>query len=108
MLATAASEPPSVSELSSSLAADVLPVLRFLERTGRVVSVDEGRYYARPALDGLVSTLRSGMIGGKEYGPAELRALIGLSRKYLIPFLEYCDRVGVTERRQAGRIRLGT
>ena len=24
--------------------------------------------------------------------------------KYLIPFLEYCDREGVTERRQTGRV----
>ena len=107
-LTTAATEPPSVSELSSSLGGDVLPVLRFLERAGRVVLVEEGRYYARPALDGLVSTIRSGMAEGREYGPAELRDLVGLSRKYLIPFLEYCDRVGITERRQAGRIRLGT
>jgi selenocysteine-specific elongation factor len=107
-LTAAASEPPSVSELSSSLGGDVLPVLRYLERAGRVVPVDEGRYYVRSALDGLVSTIRSGMAEGREYGPAELRDLVGLSRKYLIPFLEYCDRVGVTERRQAGRVRLGT
>ena len=107
-LATAAAEPPSVAELSSSLGGNVLPVLRFLERAGRVVQVDEGRYYARSALDGLVSTIRSGMAEGREYGPAELRDLVGLSRKYLIPFLEYCDRVGITERRQAGRIRVGT
>jgi selenocysteine-specific elongation factor len=107
-LATAAAEPPSVAELSASLGGNVLPVLRFLERAGRVVQVDEGRYYARPALDGLVSTIRSGMADGREYGPAELRELVGLSRKYLIPFLEYCDRVGITERRQAGRIRVGT
>ena len=107
-LSKAASEPPSVSELSSSLGGDVLAVLRYLEREGRVVPVEEGRYYARSALDSLLSTIRSGMVDGREYGPAELRHLVGLSRKYLIPFLEYCDRVGITERRQAGRIRLGT
>jgi hypothetical protein len=38
-----------------------------------------------------------------EYGPSQLRDVLGFSRKYLIPFLEYCDRAGVTERRGDGR-----
>jgi len=48
------------------------------------------------------------MLPGREYSPAELRDVIGLSRKFLIPFLEYCDRHGVTERRPTGRVLHGT
>jgi hypothetical protein len=48
------------------------------------------------------------MEAGREYSPSELRDVIGLSRKYLIPFLEYCDRRGITERRLAGRVLHGT
>ena len=107
-LSVAGREPPSVGELSASLAADVVPVLRFLEKGGRVVPVEEGRYYDRQALDGLVAAVRSGMVVGREYGPAELRDLVGLSRKYLIPFLEYCDRAGITARKATGRVRVGT
>jgi selenocysteine-specific elongation factor len=107
-LSKAGREPPSVAELSASLAADVVPVLRFLERGGQVVPVEEGRYYDRQALDGLVAAVRSGMVMGREYGPAELRDLVGLSRKYLIPFLEYCDRAGITARKATGRVRVGT
>jgi len=47
-------------------------------------------------------------VGGREYTPGELRDVIGLSRKYLIPFLEYCDRRGITERRSTGRVLHGT
>jgi hypothetical protein len=43
-----------------------------------------------------------------EYGPAELRDLLGFSRKYLIPFLEYCDRAGHTVRNPSGKRRRGT
>jgi selenocysteine-specific elongation SelB-like protein len=32
--------------------------------------------------------------------------VLGLSRKYLIPFLEFCDRKRVTERRATGRVRV--
>jgi selenocysteine-specific elongation factor len=52
----------------------------------------------------MAEALRSGMHAGQEYGPAELRAVVGVSRKYLIPLLEYFDRVGVTERRGQGRV----
>ena len=38
------------------------------------------------------------------YTPAQLRDVLGLSRKYLIPFLEFCDRKGITERKGDGRI----
>jgi selenocysteine-specific elongation SelB-like protein len=46
------------------------------------------------------------MTEGREYSPAELREMLGLSRKYLIPFLEFCDRKRITERRATGRVRV--
>ncbi|MBA2686462.1 MAG: SelB C-terminal domain-containing protein, partial [Gemmatimonadaceae bacterium] len=47
------------------------------------------------------------MQGGQIHSPAELREILGFSRKFLIPFLEYCDRHGVTERRFEGRVLRG-
>jgi len=107
-LRTGGKEPPSVAELASAIGADPRPVLRFLERQGTVVAVEEDRYYLTSELAGLIDTVRAGMIGDRVYSPAELRDLTGLSRKYLIPFLEYCDRHGVTARRDGGRMRAGT
>jgi len=101
-------EPPSVPELAAAIGADPRPVLRFLERQGAVVAVEEDRYYLATELAALVDTLRAGMLADRVYSPAQLRDLTGLSRKYLIPFLEYCDRQGVTARRESGRIRAGT
>ena len=107
-LLAAGREPPSVAELAAATGADPRPVLRFLERQGKVVAVEEDRYYLTSELAALVETVRAGMLSGRVYSPAELRDLTGLSRKYLIPFLEYCDRHGVTVRQDSGRVRAGT
>jgi selenocysteine-specific elongation factor len=52
----------------------------------------------------MVGKLREELVPGEVYVPAQLRDILGFSRKYLIPFLEYCDRNGVTERRGEGRV----
>lgn len=96
-------EPPSVLELEEKFGSEVAGLLRYLEREGQVVQVETNRFYARGAVDDLVATLREKLQPGVEYEPSQLRELLGFSRKYLIPFLEYCDRAGITERRAGGR-----
>jgi selenocysteine-specific elongation factor len=101
-------EPPSASELALSgvgqTESDVLTLLRLLDRRGVVRQVEPDRFYSVEALRAMAEALRAGMQAGQEYGPAELRAFVGVSRKYLIPLLEYYDRVGVTDRRGQGRV----
>jgi selenocysteine-specific elongation factor len=82
--------------------------MRILDREGLAVPVESDRYYESQALTALVGRLRQGMTPGREYSPGDFRDIIGLSRKFLIPFLEYCDRRGITERRSAGRVLHGT
>jgi selenocysteine-specific elongation factor len=101
-------EPPSASELSGRgvqhSESDVANLLRLLERRGLVRQVEPDRFYSVEAVQAMIEALRAGMHPGQEYGPAELRAFLGVSRKYLIPLLEYYDRMGVTERRSRGRV----
>jgi len=96
-------EPPRVGELEQKFGGDVVGLLHYLERDGRVVQVDSARYYAPGTVAELVAELRAGLQEGVEYDPSQLRVVLGFSRKYLIPFLEYCDRAGITERRAGGR-----
>jgi selenocysteine-specific elongation factor len=100
-------EPPSVEDLAAAHSAHAFSILKFFERSGRVVQVAADRFYDAEALAGMIAALRKGMADGREYPPQELRDMIGVSRKYLIPFLEYCDRTGVTERRADGRVLAG-
>ena len=103
-LLDAGDEPPSVSELAARFGAVSADLLRVLEREKRVVAVETERYYASERVSSLVDRLATGMRRGQPYAPAELRELLGFSRKFLIPFLEYCDRRGFTERAPNGRI----
>lgn len=104
-LRTSGGEPPSVSELRTERGGtDPIPLLRSLEREQLVVQVEPDRFYAAEIVRDLTGRLRSAMERGRIYGPAELRELLGTSRKYLIPFLEYCDRQRITERRSEGRV----
>jgi selenocysteine-specific elongation factor len=93
-----------VGELVTRYGSSVPGLLRFLERQGRIVQVEVDRYYDRSALDGMIGRLRSELVPGKVYVPSQLKDVLGFSRKYLIPFLEFCDRTGVTERSGEGRV----
>jgi selenocysteine-specific elongation factor len=107
-LRRADAEPPTLDELAPALGArssDLTGVARLLAREGVVIAVEPSRYYVADAVRRLVSELRAGMRDGPDYGPGDLRELVGLSRKFLIPFLEYCDRTGVTVRDAGGRRR---
>jgi len=110
-IATAGAEPPSLEELAESIRqpqAELAAICRVLTREGALIAVEANRHYSVAAVRGLTERLAAGMATGAEYGPAELREFLGLTRKFLIPFLEYCDREGYTIRDHAGRRRRGT
>lgn len=108
-LDAAGHEPPSLDELGTALEvapSSLVAIARHLAREGELVAVEPTRYYRATTVGGLVTRLRTGMTGDIGYGPAELRELLGFSRKFLIPFLEYCDRAGITRRDLEGKRRL--
>jgi selenocysteine-specific elongation factor len=110
-LTAAPAEPPTLEELASSLGAptaELASVARLLARQGELVPVEANRYFMRSTVTRLVTRVLAGMSVEREYGPAELREFVGLSRKFLIPFLEFCDREGYTIRNDLGRRRRGT
>lgn len=104
ILAASRFEPPSVEELTTTIREDASPLLRYLERVGAVSHVEPNRYYDASQLASFLDQLRSALADGVELGPAQLRDALGLSRKFLIPLLEYSDRLGYTMRRVDGRV----
>jgi selenocysteine-specific elongation factor len=110
-LATLGNEPPTIEELAMSAevsASELGAVCRVLARAGELVGVETNRYYLPSSVMDLTRRLEVGMSAANDYGPAELRDLLGLTRKFLIPFLEYCDREGYTIRNELGRRWRGT
>jgi selenocysteine-specific elongation factor len=90
--------PPSLEELIERLdRQDLRDTLRLAAREGRVVSIGRDRYFAKSALDRFIATLAD--IGSEgDITIAELRQRLGLTRKFLIPLLEWSDGQGVTTR----------
>jgi selenocysteine-specific elongation factor len=110
-VAVAGVEPPSLEELAVAMSEspeDLAGICRVLTREGTLVAVETNRHYSPSSVTQLRERLAAGMTDGADYGPAELRDFLGLTRKFLIPFLEYCDREGYTIRNELGRRRRGT
>jgi selenocysteine-specific elongation factor len=96
LLEEAGLTPPSVPELERQTGRrDVAAILHLAANAGRVEPVERDRYYARVALDRLIQVLQQSGVD-QAIVPSELRQRLGISRKYLIPLLEWADLKGVT------------
>jgi len=73
-------------------------VIRLLERDGAVVRITTEMYFLASSIEQLRGTLVQFLTDKGEMNAAAFRDLIGSSRKYTIPLLEYFDRVGLTIR----------
>ena len=90
--------PPSLEELARQTGRpDVHAILRLASASRRVEAVTRERYYARSALDQFVLVLLE-LGQGQPLAPAALRDRLGISRKFLIPLLEWADSQGITVR----------
>ena len=77
---------------------ELTDVLGVLELEGRVVRVASDLYFAREAIEHGIRLLREYCASHGEIAAGTFRDLIGASRKYTIPLLQYYDRTGVTLR----------
>jgi selenocysteine-specific elongation factor len=88
--------PPSIPELERQLGRrELAAILRLAASAGRIEPVERDRYFGRAALDGFVQELRRNG-PNDEVVPSQLRQRLGITRKYLIPLLEWADLKGVT------------
>ena len=104
-LAEARWQLPTVSELQREFSDPSVPaLLAHLAREGSVERVDQERYALKQALEefrrAVEDTLRE--LGAAT--PAQFRDRLGLTRKYLIPLLEWADRRGITSRQGDTRV----
>ena len=104
-LAEARWQLPTVAELEREFADPTVPaLLAHLAREGAVERLDQERYALKAALEEFRRALETTL---KELGaatPAQFRDRLGLTRKYLIPLLEWADRRGITSRKGDTRV----
>jgi selenocysteine-specific elongation factor len=94
-------EPPTLKEIMDHFRCDEKTArtnLALLARNGSISRISNDLFYASPALDGLREKLVTLLREKGEIIPTDFRELTGLSRKFLIPLLEYFDSEKVTIR----------
>ena len=93
--------PPELKEIEKQLGvnrAKLTEVFRLLERDRSVIRVATDLYYLPSTIDQARDVLKKFLSEKGEITAATFRDLIGSSRKYTIPLLEYFDREGLTIR----------
>jgi selenocysteine-specific elongation factor len=99
--------PPTVKELAAELDVrddELLQSLKFLAQRGELVAVTADLYLDPDAVSEARERVRRVLGQGGAATPSQLREALGVSRKYLIPLLEYLDSSGLTRRTPEGRV----
>jgi selenocysteine-specific elongation factor len=73
-------------------------LFQLLLEARKLVRVKESLFFHAKALDAIQDKLVTMLRARKEIGPADIKDLLGISRKYAIPLLEYFDGRRVTAR----------
>jgi selenocysteine-specific elongation factor len=96
---------PTVAELQREFADPAVPaLLAHLAREGAVERVDQDRYAVKQALEEFRRAVETTLQELGSATPAQFRDRLGLTRKYLIPLLEWADRRGITSRQGDTRV----
>jgi len=94
-------QPPSSKELSEEWSEDeekVRSILEHLVHEGVLVKIKSGMYFHRIQFNNLREKLIAYMKSNKEITTSQLKEIIGTSRKYAIPLMEYFDQIKLTLR----------
>ncbi|HJT45467.1 MAG TPA: SelB C-terminal domain-containing protein, partial [Chthoniobacterales bacterium] len=100
-LATKRFDPPGRREIAKD--AVVEKALKFLVDQGEVIEISDEIVLLRSSVDQMQATISKFISTNGPATASQLREKLGSSRRVVIPFLEYLDRVGVT--RRAGDLR---
>ncbi len=99
--------PPAFGELAGELRmseAAMRDLMGKLAYEGKVVKVKGDMYFSGKSIEGLKGTVAESLGLRKEMSPMDFKAVFGLSRKYMIPLLEYLDDIKLTIRKGDKRV----
>lgn len=94
-------QPPTKEELSEALSIPkkvVTDILMLMSKEGRVVRINDSLYITATAHTEMLSRLKGFYVKKPEMTVAEFRDILGTTRKYALPFLEYLDSNKITLR----------
>lgn len=96
--------PPTIKELAGGKA-DKQEVLNYLLAAGKAVKINTDLVFHVEVWNKALAAIRNILISDNSLSVSTLRDKLGCSRKYLIPMLEYTDKLGLTRRDGDIRVR---
>lgn len=99
-------QPPAFSELLTEYRLkheDLEELIHYLIREEKLVKINEEFYWHREAFRSACDMIKKAA-AGKPFSLAEARDALNSSRKYVLPFLEYLDRIKYTRRQGDNRV----
>jgi selenocysteine-specific elongation factor len=99
--------PPTLKEIATSAGLDaraVLEIVGNLQRTGRLIKVTADLSFAKDAHEQLIERVRKRLVEAGTIDVQALKSITGLSRKFVVPFLEHLDALHITLRQGDRRI----
>lgn len=94
-------QPPMKEELSKSLRLDqkhLSDILKLLVKEGSLVRISDSMYLPSSSYNKMIDSLKNFYSKKSEMTVAEFRDILGTTRKYALPILEYLDSIKVTLR----------
>jgi len=99
--------PPTVKEILERFAdrkKEVVSLIQVMTREGELVRISEDLNFHRDALARLREEYRNLLLSEGQATPANFKEMIGLTRKFIIPLMEYFDLTKLTMRAGDHRI----
>jgi selenocysteine-specific elongation factor len=99
--------PPGLKELSietNKKEKDLKDILNRLNYQGKAVKIKGDMYFHRDVIEDLKLKAVSYLKVKKEMTPSDFKSVVDISRKYMIPLLEYLDEIKLTIRTGDKRI----
>jgi selenocysteine-specific elongation factor len=93
--------PPSLTEVVNDFKdqkAKAQSIVKLMLKDGDLIKINEELCFAREALEKLRADYKALLIKDGQAAPASFKDLTGLSRKYIIPLMEYFDMSKLTVR----------
>jgi selenocysteine-specific elongation factor len=93
--------PPSLSDVINGFKdskAKAQNIIKLMLKDGELIKINEDLCFARATLDKLRDDYKAQLIRDGQATPATFKDLTGLSRKYIIPLMEYFDTSKLTVR----------
>jgi selenocysteine-specific elongation factor len=104
-LASAGANPPTLDELRDELGGpDFDAIVKLMAETGRIVKVTSTLLFHPDVIEDIRKTVVRFFGTERELSVPVFKDMVGVTRKFAIPLLEYFDREGVTVR--SGNVRL--